>query len=174
MRTPLCRIGLSWVDTFASEMADLGHWFNIFTLGGKLEGVTLCQMSKILKLMLVPCTEVELECAIRDCCPENLTLQNDYPFSLYQVSSVHSYLSRRARKLDTHELAECFRLVDARRSSQTKKPGNRITRSDFDLLSKVVNKASLSNTELALVFGSPDAPENEIDELSCKLLGLLD
>ena len=170
---PSCRVGLSWVDYIASEMADLRHWFNIITLGGKLEGVSMCQMSKIMKLMLVSCSEFELESAIRDCCTEILTLRDDYRFNCYQVSSVHSYLSSRARKLDTNELAECLRLVEARRSSM-KKPGNRITRPDFELLNKVVNKAALSNTELALVFGSSNTPENDIDILSSKLLGLID
>ena len=154
-------------------MADLRLLFNIFTIGGNLEGVSICQLAKIMKLMLVSCTQVELECAIRDCSTENRTLKDDYRFSFDQVSSVHLYLSSRARKLDTNELAECLRLVDARRSSTTK-PGDRITRSEFDLLSKVVNKASLSHSELALLFGPPDSFENDIDVLSSKLLGLID
>ena len=144
-------------------MEFLDEWMDLFSLGGEAYPLSAMSLMRIMKLVLIPCNEAQLADAARACGFHGSNFSSD------QVKAVYVLLDSRSRRLELRELVDSLRMVEAR-SSRTSK-SSRISRSDFELLNKVVNKSSLTTEELDSIFGSES--DKDIHDLSAHMLGLL-
>lgn len=144
-------------------------WFELFTLGRKLEGVPLPHVSTIMKLLLIPCTDADVITAFSEI--DGSHLNETTLFDSTQVASIYKHLHSQVRKIEINELADCLRLIEARRSVKGEDKRNSISVSEFVILTKVLNKASLSRCEVDEVFGSDES--KNIDDLAFEMICLL-